>query len=157
MIFVDDVSGNVSKQWNKHFVSYSSNTSLPREYLDKERNIRFVSASPNVNPMELFQGIRESFECVSLFFSLANFDFISHRSASNPGVICYDSILRTECISRPIPYIWAGDNPMQAEACSHTGLTSNKFCRTCFVGGTQEFKRSNEGYMSLFKVMLYLL
>jgi hypothetical protein len=64
MIFVDDVSGNVSKQWNKHFVCYSSNGSLPREYLDKESNVRFVSASPNVNPVELFQGIRESFECV---------------------------------------------------------------------------------------------
>jgi hypothetical protein len=43
---------------------------------------------------------------------------------------------------------------MQAEACSHSGLTSNKFCRTCVAGGTQEFKRSNEGYMSLFKVIL---
>src|SRR5215470_4324267 len=57
MVFIDDVSGNVSKQWNKHFVCYSSNGSLPREYLDKETNIRFVSASPNVSPMELFQGI----------------------------------------------------------------------------------------------------
>ena len=70
IIFVDDVSGNISKQWNKHFVCYSTNASLPREQLDKEKNVRFVCASPNLTPLELLQGVRESFEyaLLPLFF-----------------------------------------------------------------------------------------
>jgi len=60
--FVDDVSGNVSKQWNKNYVCYMSNGSLPREHLDKESNVRFVAGSPTVSALELIQGIRESFE-----------------------------------------------------------------------------------------------
>jgi hypothetical protein len=36
IIFMDDVSGNISKQWNKHYVVYLSNANLPREMLEKE-------------------------------------------------------------------------------------------------------------------------
>lgn len=62
IIFINDVSGNVSKQWNKHYVCYMSNAMLPREHIDKELNVHFVSSSPSVNTLELVQGIRESFE-----------------------------------------------------------------------------------------------
>lgn len=62
LIFKDDVSANISKQWNKHFVSYISNGSLIREKLDKQYSVRFVAASPNVTPLELAQGISESFK-----------------------------------------------------------------------------------------------
>lgn len=41
---------------------------------------------------------------------------------------------------------------MQAEQCSHAGLASNFFCRICNVGGTKEFKASDEGYETLFSV-----
>ena len=40
---------------------------------------------------------------------------------------------------------------MQAEECSHGGLKCNYFCRTCDVGGNNEFKESEQGYESLFK------
>ena len=36
IIFMDDVSGNVSKQWNKHHAVYMSNASMPREMLEKK-------------------------------------------------------------------------------------------------------------------------
>lgn len=62
IIFIDDVSGNISKQWNKHYVCYISNANLPREELDREYNVRFASSSPHVNAMELAQGISESFK-----------------------------------------------------------------------------------------------
>jgi hypothetical protein len=64
VIFVDDVSGNVSKQWNKHYACYMSNASLPHSMLDQEYNVRFVGASPSVGALELIQGVRESFEYV---------------------------------------------------------------------------------------------
>ncbi|OJA17351.1 hypothetical protein AZE42_13066, partial [Rhizopogon vesiculosus] len=39
---------------------------------------------------------------------------------------------------------------MQAEECSHAGLNCNYLCRTCDVGGTKEYKASEDGYSSLF-------
>ncbi|KAF8581575.1 hypothetical protein K439DRAFT_1647867 [Ramaria rubella] len=111
--FLDDVSANVSKLWNKHFVCYISITNLPQEYLDQEFNVRFVATSPLVNPMELMQGIWESFE-----------------DASKCGILAYDCVLHTECLLQPFPFLWAADNPMQSEECSHSGLLSNKYCHT---------------------------
>ena len=60
IIFMDDVSGNISKQWNKHFVVYMSNANLPREMIEKEFNVRYVSSSPHASPMELMKAVRDS-------------------------------------------------------------------------------------------------
>ena len=64
--FMDDISGNVLKQWNKHCVIYMSNVLLPQEMLKQEFSIWFVSASPHSSPMELVQGVRNSTEWVQL-------------------------------------------------------------------------------------------
>ena len=60
IIFMDDVSGNVSKQWNKHHVIYISNANLPREMLEKEFCVRFATSSPHAPPMELMRVMRDS-------------------------------------------------------------------------------------------------
>lgn len=62
IIFMDDVSGNISKQWNKHHVVYMSNANLPREMLEKEFFLRFVSSSPHATPMELMRAVRDMLE-----------------------------------------------------------------------------------------------
>jgi len=64
IIFMDDVSRNVSKQWNKHHAIYMSNANLPREMLEKEFCVRFVTSSPHTAQMELMHAMRESIECV---------------------------------------------------------------------------------------------
>jgi hypothetical protein len=61
-----------------------------------------------------------------------------------------------EVLVRPFALFWAGDNPMQAEHCSSSGLNSSHFCRTCGVGGSDEYKQSLDGYRSLFKVSSYV-
>ena len=63
IIFMDDVSANISKQWNKHHVVYMSNAAMPREMLEKEFCVRFVSSSPHAAPLELMQGFRDSLRC----------------------------------------------------------------------------------------------
>jgi hypothetical protein len=60
IIFMDNVSGNISKQWNKHHTIYMSNANLLREMLEKEFCVRFVSLSPHASPMELMRAMKES-------------------------------------------------------------------------------------------------
>ncbi|KAH7885946.1 hypothetical protein F5I97DRAFT_1936899 [Phlebopus sp. FC_14] len=117
IIFMDNVSGNVSKQWNKRYAIYMSNANLPHAMVEKEFYIHFMTSSPHTTPMELMSAMRDLEEEVLL--------------------ISYGLFV-------------GSDNPMQAEECSHAGLNCNYFCRTCHVGGTKEYKTSNEGYNSLF-------
>jgi len=60
IVFMDDVSGNISKQWNKHYVVYLSNANLPRTMLEKEFCVRFVSSSPHATPSELMKGVKDT-------------------------------------------------------------------------------------------------
>ncbi|KAG1898288.1 uncharacterized protein F5891DRAFT_1129522 [Suillus fuscotomentosus] len=120
IVFMDDVSGNISKQWNKHHVVYMSNTALPREMLEKEFCVPFVSSSPHATPMELMCGFKESIV-----------------AAASDGIITWDCKYN--------------DEVMLAEVCSHSSLKCNYFCRTCKVGGTTVEKKSDNGYLKIFK------
>lgn len=65
IVFVDDVSGNISKQWNKHWCCYVSNASLPREHLNQPRNVRFMSTTQHAEPLEMLEGINTTFSYVA--------------------------------------------------------------------------------------------
>ncbi|KAG2063297.1 hypothetical protein BDR04DRAFT_1038375, partial [Suillus decipiens] len=134
IIFIDDVSGNVSKQWNKHHVVYMSNAAMPRQMLEKEFCIRFVSSSPHASPLKLAKGVKDSI-----------------TTAAEQGVIAWDCKYKEEIMLVPYGLFKAGDNPMQAEECSHGGLKCNMFCRTCYVGGTMVEKSTDEGYLKIFE------
>ncbi|KAH9927295.1 uncharacterized protein B0H18DRAFT_907557, partial [Fomitopsis serialis] len=134
IVFIDDVSGNSTKQWNVHYSAYMSNAAMPRSSLEKERNIRFVATSPHASPMEIMQAI-----CNDL-----------NAGGSTP-VRAWDSIRKRHILLRPWLLFLPGDNPMQAELCSHIGLNANLFCRCCMAGGTKAFKESNDGFCSLME------
>ncbi|KAG2116485.1 uncharacterized protein F5147DRAFT_648975 [Suillus discolor] len=110
---------------NKHHAIYTSNTNLPREMLEKEFCVRFVMSSPHAAPMELMHSMRESIS-----------------KAADSGIIAWDCKFDEEVMLVPQGLFLAGDNPMQAEECSHAG--------TCHVGGTKEYKESEVGYNSIF-------
>ncbi|KAG2065607.1 hypothetical protein BDR04DRAFT_1130369 [Suillus decipiens] len=133
IIFMDDISGNISKQWNKHHAIYMSNANLLCEMLEKEFFVRFITSSPHAAPMELMQAMKDSL-C----------------DAADSGIIAWDCKDQEEVMLIPYGLFIAGDNPMQAEECSHAGLNCNYFCWTCDVGGMKEYKTSNEGYNSIF-------
>ncbi|EIW74161.1 hypothetical protein CONPUDRAFT_170321, partial [Coniophora puteana RWD-64-598 SS2] len=134
IIFIDDVSGNQSKQWNKHFSCYLSNGALPREKLTEEFHVRYVATSPSATPLEIMQGVRDSID-----------------ETFREPVVAFDCETRQDVLIQVYPLLFAGDNPMQSELCSCSGLNSNFFCRTCMCGGTQEYKRSDDGFASFFK------
>ncbi|KAI0750509.1 hypothetical protein C8Q74DRAFT_1211986 [Fomes fomentarius] len=135
IVFIDDVSGNSSKQWNVHYSCYISNGSLPRTDLEKEINVNFVATSPHASPMEIIKAVCDELKC---------------KGACKPFTV-YDAVKRCCVLIRPWVLFLAGDNPMQAELCSHIGLKGNHFCRICKVGGDREFKCSDVGYASLLK------
>ncbi|KAI6021343.1 hypothetical protein BKA83DRAFT_123121 [Pisolithus microcarpus] len=65
IIFMDDVSGNISKQWNKHFVMYMSNANLWHEMLHWEFFMQFITSSLHAFPMELMHAMKQSILYVS--------------------------------------------------------------------------------------------
>jgi hypothetical protein len=69
--------------------------------------------------------------------------------------VAYDCETQEEVLIRAYPALSAADNPMQSEQCSCQLQNANYFCRTCGAGGTMEFKQSESGYASLFKVSFF--
>ncbi|KAJ7243523.1 hypothetical protein C8J57DRAFT_1556786 [Mycena rebaudengoi] len=131
--FGDDVSGNQSKSWNKHWNAYMTHQNLPRKILQQEFHVHFISTSPNASVSEQFCEFKAAVE-------------ITHTEP----VEVQDEAGNATCFCI---HVNAGpsDNPMQSEVSAHIGGKGNHFCRKCEVGGTQKKKASNEGYHTLFE------
>ncbi len=87
-------------------------------------------------------------------FNLSGFDLLSacRKTGGTSPIKVWDAVRKRYILVRPWILFLPGDNPMQAELCSHIGLKGNHFCRCCHVGGDQKFKCSDEGFATLAKV-----
>ncbi|KZT50728.1 hypothetical protein CALCODRAFT_535658 [Calocera cornea HHB12733] len=134
MVWADDVSGNVSKQWNKHLCVTFSNLALPRQQLEQECNIHFVGTSTHTSSLELMEGLVRMIE-----------------EMNSVGREAFDVVSKAPVLLLTWIAILAGDNPMQGEMCCSKGMQANKFCRRCHAGGNLKYRRSEAGYASLFE------
>ncbi|KAJ6612184.1 hypothetical protein B0H10DRAFT_2177449 [Mycena sp. CBHHK59/15] len=122
--FGDDVSGNRTKSWNKHWNAYMTHRNLPRKLLQQEFHTHFISTSPNASISEQFREFKSTIH--------------SYRASTSSGFCIHMN-------SGP------SDNPMQSEVAGHIGGKGNHPCRKCEVGGTQQEKTTNEGFHALFE------
>ena len=134
-LWSDDVSGNRSKQWNKHYNWCWTHAGIPQRLANQEYFIRFLSTSPHASPLEQMEAIQQ-------MLKEAEQGFVTYDSADDREVLCFIDVLDV-----------LGDNPMQSELAGHMGTGStNLGCRMCDVGGTKEFKKGDVGYASLYGV-----
>ncbi|KAF8994433.1 hypothetical protein BDZ89DRAFT_1179858 [Hymenopellis radicata] len=127
----DDVSGNVSKQYNAHTNIYTTNANLPHQQLSQEYFIRSCSTSSFASSSEQFVALSE--------------DFKEDRWHN-----AYDCELEQEIMFQVIPHFLPADNPQQSETSSHLGVNASLNCRRDMSGGSEQVKESVEGYEALF-------
>ncbi|KAJ7803462.1 hypothetical protein B0H14DRAFT_3091985 [Mycena olivaceomarginata] len=133
MPWSDDVSGNVSKQYNAHTNMYVTNLNLPHQKLQQEYFIRFASTSPYASSSEQFVALGE--DCV-------------------PGAWhdAYDCELEQEILFEIIQHVLPADNPQQSETSSHIGMAGSLGCRRDDAGGSKEYCETDEGYHAMYAV-----
>ncbi|KAJ7723007.1 hypothetical protein DFH07DRAFT_783692 [Mycena maculata] len=117
--------------WNKHWNAYMTNRALPRELLQHEFYVHFLSTSQHAEQFKEFKKIIQKTESDPIR---------APDRTSSTGRACYRVIVNTD----------PSDNLMQAEICSCMSATANYPCRKCKAGGTKKDKASNEGYHAMF-------
>ena len=114
----DDMSGSVSKMWNKHMSWLMQLAGLDFDQRTQEYNMLFLATAKFAGGIEMGHGILKS--------------FLSGRI----GDFSYDPIVGEEVFVVPIIFALLGDNPMQADMCSTMPSGQANFpCRMCAIAG----------------------
>ncbi|KAF6765746.1 hypothetical protein DFP72DRAFT_798276 [Ephemerocybe angulata] len=133
-LWCDDVSGNKSKQYNKHINIYMANSAIPGRLLQQEYFVRFVSTSPHATSPEQFAALKEQI----------------NATHTNP-IRCFNAKTKRPCrVVLRVPGLPA-DNPQQSDEACHMGGNTLCKCRKCMVGGPSALTESDEGYHALFE------
>ncbi|KAJ7888627.1 hypothetical protein B0H14DRAFT_3081939 [Mycena olivaceomarginata] len=128
-LWADDVSGNRSKQYNKHMNMCTGNGCLPGRLLQQEFHIHYISTSPHASSAEQFATFRDHV-----------------KSTEKEPVKCFNAASKRNChfIIRTPGLM--GDNPQQSEEASHMGGNANYPCRKCGWGGSTKEKETVQVY-----------
>ncbi|KAJ7059868.1 hypothetical protein C8F01DRAFT_1370192 [Mycena amicta] len=129
-IWIDDVSGNKSKQYYKFIVMLGQNTAIPGQLLKQEFHVHFMAASPNATTAEYSAVLR---------------DFI--RGTHTKPIIAYNAHTKREAAIVLQVVDEVADNPQQSEEASHMISASACYpCRKCKWGGSKKEKETAKTY-----------
>ncbi|KAI9061285.1 hypothetical protein FKP32DRAFT_1654775 [Trametes sanguinea] len=145
--FGDDVSGNRSKSWNKHWNTYMTHRNLPRRLLQQEFHMHFISTSPHASVVEQFHHLQK---IIKLVYQIDDGMFICRGTHQDP-VRVRDAMSGKMIRFRIFVNAEPSDNPMQSELSGHIGGGGNLFCRKCEVGGPDADKVMDQGFHALFE------
>lgn len=137
-MYCDDTSGNTSKKWNEHNSILFTLAGLPREHVQKEYNIHFLTTSNIAPPLEMMDGVVEQLEYVDglpAFAHVLTNSALTCRAAQESGIWAWDSETMEPVLIVPFVLALLGDNPMQSEFACHMGMRAKFFCRNCWVKG----------------------
>lgn len=115
IIFSDDVSGNISKKWNKFDVWAMILAGLPRAVNSHLENIHFLCASNKVDCLKMAEPLVEDLLVLE------------------KGLLIYDAYLEEEVLVIAPVICGIADNPRASDFTSHSGNSSRKYCRICQV------------------------
>lgn len=61
-LFGNDLSGNRTKSWNKHWNCYMTHRNLPQKLLHQEFHVHFISTSPNATIADQYCDFKKMIE-----------------------------------------------------------------------------------------------
>ncbi|KAE8248051.1 hypothetical protein A4X06_0g3997 [Tilletia controversa] len=132
--FLDDMSGAVSKRWNKHNVCVVQNAALDLDTMKLDASLKLFTASNDATPQEICQALTQEFESF-------------HRD----GTVCWDVERQESVLVFAHLAAILSDNPMAAELASNIGMKGMYSCRCCVFGGNKEYKASEQGLVAATK------
>lgn len=116
VLFSDDVSGNVSKKWNKFDVWAMLLAGLPKSANSQLENIHFICASNTVDCLKMADPIVEDLLVLE-----------------NEGVFMYDASYEEDVLVVAPVLCAIADNPRASDLLNHAGTSARMFCRMCMV------------------------
>ncbi|KAL9939074.1 hypothetical protein V8E36_001887 [Tilletia maclaganii] len=131
-IFMDDLSGNRSKRWNKHLACYVQSAAIEATSLGVDATIRVFAVSDKASAQEISEALVKQLTDL-------------HKQ----GTICWDSQRQENVIVFAHIGVMIADNPMAAELASNIGMNGNYACRSCEAGGTTAERSTAAGMSSL--------
>ena len=117
VLFSDDVSGNVSKKWNKLDVWAMLLAGLPKSINSHLENIHFLCASNRVNCLQLAEPIVDDLLLLE-----------------EQGEFMFDALHGEDVLVVAPVFCILADNPRASELMNHIGTSARMFCRMCKVG-----------------------
>ncbi|KAH9813956.1 hypothetical protein DFH28DRAFT_835426, partial [Melampsora americana] len=114
-LYCDDLSGNVSKRWNKHIAFYFTLAGLPSKLSNQEYNCHFLSTSNTAGALELAYPLIDEL-----------------NNLMTEGFVAYDENIQKEVFVMTVVLCHLGDSCMHAEVTNTMNPTTSLTpCQIC--------------------------